>query len=201
MKNCIKPLRPLPFLALLLLFSTGRLWAQTYVYDAFIKGHKAGQMTVVREVNDERIKISVSTHIEAHMLVSIKVDFESHSSYMDGKLMDAEAISKTNGHIHSQTQTSYRNGQYEIHVDKKKPKILNERALYGGDLFYFEAPAQIKKVYALATGDFMDIQKEGPDSYYFVHGGKKELHTYSEGILTELQIEHRLYTVVFKLVQ
>lgn len=173
---------------------------QTYVYDAFIKNHKVGQMTVVREVNDESEKISVKTHIEAHMLVKIRVDFESHSTYMNGALVNAEAISKTNGHVHSKAITTRKNGRYFAERNDLKPVGLDMEDYYGGDLFYFEEPKNISQVYALATGELLAVTKEGEDIYYFEHDGKKELHRYEEGKLAELRIEHRLYTVVFKLV-
>ncbi|GAB5526626.1 MAG: hypothetical protein Roseis2KO_44980 [Roseivirga sp.] len=172
--------------------------AQTHVYEAFIRGNKVGEMKVVQEVNDESEKISVVTHIEAHMLVSIRVDFESHSSYMDGKLIEATAISKTNGRVHSQAQTSFKNGSYTVKVDRKT-KTLAQKTIYGGDLFYCEEPTDMKEVYSLASGELLQVEKAGDHEYYFVHDGKKELHKYTDGVLSELQIDHRLYTVIFKL--
>ncbi len=172
--------------------------SQTHVYEAFIKGHKVGEMKVTQEVNDESEKISVVTHIEAHMLVKIRVDFESHSSYMDGKLMEATAVSKTNGRIHSQAQTSFRDGKYTVRVDRKT-KTLDQKTIYGGDLFYFEEPEGFDEVYSLASGELLRVEKAGDQAYYFEHDGKKELHKYAQGVLTELQIDHKLYTVIFKL--
>ncbi len=174
------------------------LSAQTHLYEAFIKGHKVGEMKVVQEVNDESEKISVVTHIEAHMLVTIRVDFESHSSYMDGQLVEATAISKTNGRVHSQAQTSFKNGAYTARVDRKT-KVLEQKTIYGGDLFYCEEPVDLKEVYSLASGELLQVEKAGDHEYYFVHDGKKELHKYANGVLKELQIDHRLYTVIFKL--
>lgn len=174
------------------------LSAQTHVYEAFIKGNKVGEMTVVQEVNDESEKISVVTHIEAHMLVTIRVDFESHSSYMDGRLVEATAISKTNGRVHSQAQTSFKNGGYTAKVDRKT-KTIAQKTIYGGDLFYCEEPVDFKEVYSLASGELLQVEKAGEHAYYFIHDGKKELHKYANGVLTELQIDHRLYTVIFKL--
>lgn len=184
--------------AITLCTCTVNTYSQTHVYEAFIKGHKVGEMKVVQEVNDESEKISVITHIEAHMLVKIRVDFESHSSYMDGKLIDATAISKTNGRLHSLAQTSFKDGRYGVKVDRKT-KTLNQKTIYGGDLFYCEEPEGINEVYSLASGEMIRVEKAGDHTYYFVHDGKKELHKYDEGVLTELQIDHKLYTVTFKL--
>jgi hypothetical protein len=172
--------------------------AQTYVYDAFIKGHNVGEMTVDREVNDESEKISVISHIKAHMLVTIRVDFESHATYMNGALVEAEAISKTNGHLHSEATTILKNGKYQANVDGESKQVSGSK-LIGGDMFYFEEPTDVKKVYSLASGEMLNVSKKSANQYYFEHDGKKEVHKFSDGILSEMSLEHRLYTVVFKL--
>jgi 3',5'-cyclic AMP phosphodiesterase CpdA len=172
--------------------------AQTYLYDAFIKGHNVGLMTVDREVNDESEKISVISHIKAHMLVTIRVEFESNATYMDGALVEAEAVSKTNGHLHSKATTILKNGKYQADVDGKS-KQVNGSKLIGGDMFYFEEPTSIKEVYSLASGGMLDVISDANHEYHFEHDGKKELHKYSNGVLTEMRLEHKLYTVIFKL--
>ena len=172
--------------------------AQTMVYDAFLKGHNVGKMTVTREVNDESDKISVVSHIKAHMIVNIRVDFESHSTYMDGKLMESEASSKTNGHDHDNTHTIWKGDHYEVSLGRKT-KPIAEQKLFGGDLFYFEEPANIDKVYSLTSGELLYVEQDDSNKYFFEHDGKKELHIYENGTLKELHIEHRLYTVIFKL--
>jgi len=172
--------------------------AQTYVYDAFIRGHNVGKMTVVREINDESEKISVISHVEAHMIVRIRVDFESSSTYMNGAIVEATSITKTNGKVHSETNTILKDGKYQATIDGDIKKISDSK-LVGGDMFYFEEPTNIKKVYALATGQMLDVVAEGANDYYFEYDGKKELHKYLNGVLHELRLEHKLYTVVFKL--
>ncbi len=184
------------FVAILTL--SNNIHGQRKVYEAFMKGDKVGEMAVVREVNDESDKISVVSHIEAHMIVKIRVDYESHSTYMDGKLMEAEAISKTNGHEHSITHTILKSDGYQI-TKGRKTHILSDLDLHGGDLFYFEEPQGINKVYALSSGSVLEVEKEGMNDYYFEEGGKKELHRYQNGELIEVHLEHKFYTIVFKL--
>ncbi|MFY0594446.1 DUF6134 family protein [Roseivirga sp.] len=174
--------------------------AQNLTYDAFIRGHKVGEMSVSREVNDESTKISVKTHIEAHMLVKITVDFESESTYMDNKLIIGEATSHTNGHLKSSVHTVFKDGKYTINKDGKTSSLAKE-GVVGADYYYFETPVGKQQTYALATGTMLDIVNNEKKSFYFEHDGKKELHTFENGKLKELEISHRLYTVIFKLRQ
>ncbi|WP_141719758.1 DUF6134 family protein [Roseivirga misakiensis] len=186
--NCVLILSTLTFTA----------YSQNLTYDAYIRGHKVGEMVVSREVNDESTKISVKTHIEAHMLVKITVDFVSESTYMDNKLIIGEATSHTNGHLKSSVHTVFKDGKYVINKDGKESSLPLE-SIVGADYYYFETPVGKQKTYALATGIMLDIVNNNDQTFYFEHDGKKELHTFANGRLSELEISHRLYTVTFKI--
>ncbi len=180
-----------------LLFLSLATYGQTLTYDAFIRGDNVGEMTVIREVNDEATKITVDTHIEAHMLVKIVVDFKSSSTYMDNKLLIGEAQSRTNGHLKSSVHTVLKDGHYAVDIDGDVSRI-DQNDLVGADYYYFEIPQNGAKSYALATGGMLNMIKKGPNSFYFEHDDKKELHTFKDGILQSLEISHRLYTITFK---
>lgn len=184
-------------ITLLSLSSTVELHSQTLIYDAFIRGDKVGEMKVIREINDEATKISVDTHIEAHMLVKIEVDFKSSSTYMDNKLLLGEAETRTNGHLKSSVYTVLKDGQYNIDIDGESSKI-NKDELVGADYYYFEVPENGAESYALATGGILDMVKEDQNEFYFEHDDKKEIHTFKNGVLQQLEISHRFYTITFK---
>ncbi|MBL4694068.1 hypothetical protein JKY72_01750 [Candidatus Gracilibacteria bacterium] len=116
---------------------------------------------------------------------------------MNNKLIIGEAQSKTNGHLKSSVHTVFRDGYYEVNIDGKTSKILNDD-MVGADLYYFEMPHDGEQVYALAIGSMLDIARKKENSYYFKHDEKKELHTFENGVLQELEISHRLYTITFK---
>lgn len=166
-------------------------------YDAYIRGDKVGEMKVVREVNDEATKINVDTHIEAHMIVKIVVDFKSSSTYMNNKLLIGEAETRTNGHLKSSVHTVYKDGRYTVDIDGDAKRI-SQGDLVGADYYYFELPQNGAKSYALATGGMLNMVRKGQNEFYFEHDDKKEVHTFKNGVLDQLEISHRLYTVTFK---
>ncbi len=187
-------------LSLLFLGFSVHLHAQKLTYDAYLRGNKVGKMTVVREVSDNKTSISSTTHIEAHMLFTIKVDVSSESVYQNGELIESTAVSKQNGNIHSQVEVIKKNNNYAVNIDGEL-KTLNKNSIVGADVLYFEEPKQIKETLALASGEELKIENEGEGNYFFIHGGKKEKHQYANGILQQVTIEHSLYTVVLKLQQ
>ncbi|MFT6872956.1 MAG: hypothetical protein ACJAVN_001968 [Roseivirga sp.] len=184
-------------ITVIFLSSTVELHSQTLIYDAFIRGDKVGEMKVIREINDEATKISVDTHIEAHMIVKIEVDFKSSSTYMDNKLLLGEAETRTNGHLKSSVYTVLKDGHYNIDIDGESSEI-NKDELVGADYYYFEVPENGAESYALATGGLLDMVKEDQNEFYFEHDNKKEIHTFKNGVLQELEISHRFYTITFK---
>jgi len=197
MRSYFPRIAVLSIITVMFLSSTVKLHGQTLIYDAFIRGDKVGEMKVIREVNDEATKIIVDTHIEAHMLVKIEVDFKSSSTYMDNKLLLGKAETRTNGHLKSSVYTVLKDGQYNIDIDGESSKI-NKDELVGADYYYFEVPENGAESYALATGGILDMVKEDQNEFYFEHDDKKEIHTFKNGVLHELEISHRFYTITFK---
>ncbi|WP_422356690.1 DUF6134 family protein [Roseivirga pacifica] len=184
-------------LTALLCFFCSIAGAQTLIYDGYMKGHKVGEMKVVKEVSDERTVITTETTVEAHMLVKILVEYNSKSTYMNNRLVESEAKSHTNGNLKSSVQTVWKDGTYHIN-DNGDSKQLSHPELIGADYYYFEIPDNNSKALALATGELLTIEKSKPLEYYFEHDGKKELHLFDESHLKEVTISHKLYSITFK---
>lgn len=175
------------------------LSGQELVYEGFMGEEKVGELVVSREVNDENVKIIVQTNLSAHLLVKVAIDIYSESMYVDQSLMQASAISKVNHKVHSDVETIRLNNGYRINVNGKSTSVDNQ-ALIGADIFYFEEPVNIDSIYSLTTGKMLDVVKgDKSHVYYFEDDGKAEYHEYQNGILQQVQIKHTLYSIVFKL--
>ena len=154
-------------------------------------------MIVQKEVSDNKTSILSTTHIEAHLLFKLTVDIEIESIYQNGILVESTAVSKQNGHVHSKVSLYQKEDTYSLTVDGDRSE-LNYQELLGADLFYFEEPKQIKHAIALASGEYLTIEKDADDRYFFVHDGKKESHRYEDQVLQQVEIEHSLYTITLK---
>lgn len=189
----------LTFSVLLLLCLVCQLiQAQELHYDAFMKGKKVGELIATREVNDENTKIIVKTKVEAHLIVKISVEVNTESFYIDQSLMQSSAITRVHNEVRSDVQMIKKSNSYVVDVDGRK-KEIRATSILGADIFYFEEPKNIKTVYALATGEQLKVEKGGESIYFFERDGKKEYHKYLNGTLTEVEINHALYSITFKL--
>jgi len=170
---------------------------QSLVYDAFLRGQQVGEMRLQKEVSDNKTSITSTTHIEAHLLFTLTVDIEIESIYQHGILVESNAVSKQNGNIHSEVSIYRNEDAYTLMIDGEK-SALNHAALLGADIFYFEEPKQMKHAIALASGEYLTIEKDADHRYFFVHDGKKERHLYETDTLQRVEIEHSLYTITLK---
>lgn len=173
---------------------------QTRVYEAFVEGNKIGEMQVIREINDESEKITITTHLRAHLFSNESVRTESHSTYMDGKLTEATSTREINGRLQRKVTTSFFDGKLIVVRDGSEQQS-KRGTVYGNDLLYCEEPGDIDEVLDLSSGDFVAVKHSEGHVYYFTQNEKMELYRYENGLLGSLEIEHKHYTVVFKLKQ
>ncbi|MBO6762765.1 MAG: hypothetical protein JJ909_17550, partial [Roseivirga sp.] len=116
---------------------------QRLTYEGFLKGEKVGELVAEREVNDENVKIIIQTKLDAQLIVKIKLELYSESTYINQSLFQASSTAKVNGQLKSDVQTVKYGNEYQVEVDGKK-RTLAHSELLGADLFYFEEPKGIK---------------------------------------------------------
>ena len=116
---------------------------------------------------------------------------------MNNKLVESSAQIRTNGHLKESVQISLQENNYRVNQNGKE-QILEVKELLGADLYYFEVPEDNMELYSLARGEALHVVQSNSSSFLFEHEGKKESHTFKEGALDELTINHKLYSIIFK---
>ncbi len=186
---------------LMMISHLGTLNAQTLVYDAFLENRKVGQLTVVKEEVDNVIRIHSRTEIRANIPFLVTVELDVKSSYLNGVLVESKAVSTHNGKVYSTVNIMQSSDGYTLEKDDKITELTDEK-LKGADCFYFEEPRTSIQVIALASGEHYEIETTtSPGEYVFVRDKRDENRYYLNGILQEVDINHKLYTVILKLVQ
>ncbi|MCE7993629.1 MAG: hypothetical protein HEP71_16715 [Roseivirga sp.] len=195
--------RTYSFLAslLILAFAHQHVSAQSLKYDAFVDSEKIGEMTVVKEVNDEADKISVKGFYKIVRDSLINFKFESYATYMNGILMEAEAKTWFNDHKPLVTNTFGGQGD-SYFLERSWIKVsepLMKTELYGTDILYFEEPERLKNIYDLYTGGYMRIEPAKTGSYNLIFSNRTYLFQYKDGVLTEFTNAFGAYIITFKL--
>jgi hypothetical protein len=185
----------------ILVIHLGTLNAQTLVYDTFLENRKVGQLTVVKEEVDNVTRIHSVTEIKANIPFLVTVELDVKSSYLNGVLVESKAVSTHNGKVYSTVNIIQSANGYTLEKDGDITELPDQK-LKGADCFYFEEPTTSIQVVALASGEYYQVNTAtSPGEYVFVRDKRDENRYYLNGVLQEVDINHKLYTVVLKLVQ
>ena len=179
------PTRALLCSLVLLFMIQATAMGQTLKYEAFHLGRKVGSLTVTREVSDERTKIKVDVDIRGKLKPRGASQFETHSTYMDQKLIEAQGISKWDSNLNSLIAIYLNKDRY--YLEKGELVIGMEPIdLLSTDIFYFEEPLKIKQAVHITSGDILTIERKEdvPASYTFTGPRIKIVHHYKAGKLT-----------------
>jgi len=194
----------------LLLMTQSSLLSQTLKYEAFINGKKIGEMTVLKEVSDEREKIYVKGHCKLSFDSLVSLEFESSSDYMDGTLVSsASSMSLNQSKAQLINMDRVKEG-YRIERSGKKNTITLEADIFGNDILYFEEPERIQRTYSLFSGKCFFIMPKENNSYHLVRfddhlfegdlfDSMESLLHYENGVLREFSSHFQSQLITFKL--
>ena len=177
---------------------TQAVQAQQLHYEGFVKGQKVGELVVIREVNDENVKINTTANIQFEAFGKTAFEFSSESMYVNQAIMQASSISKENGQISRQIEIVKLQKNYELQINSHSTTV-NEGALFGTDVFYFEAPFSIGSAIELTTGEMASIRSESISVYNFQINETEVQAKYQEDKLVQFEMVLKGVLVVFKL--
>lgn len=171
---------------------------QSLIYEGFIKGEKVGELNVIREVNDENVKIIVHTSFRTPETADTTAIF-TESMYVDQSLMQAAAITKLNNQVLADVETIRMHKGYRHNFNGKRSE-LNSKTLIGTDIFYFEEPVSIDSIYSLKSGKMLDVlASEEPSVYCLKDGDEEECYAYQQGVLQQIRMSQPAYNIIFRL--
>ncbi len=189
----------------IILFLIGNSYAlhihsQTIVYHVYSEGVMVGEMSVVREVNDESIKIQTNTSLRLKADTSYSKELFTESIYMNNRLLIGESLTKTNGALESSIIAVLKGGVYQVDIDGNKSTI-KKNDLVAMDFYYFESPVDTQKVYSLTEGKTINLLKKEKDNYISDHKNGVRHYLYKNGILESFKWVIKKTTLNFKLVE
>ena len=161
---------------------------QTLKYEAFHLGRKVGSLTVTREVSDERTKIKVVSDFTGKLKPIDFFRYETRSTYMDQKLIEAEGFFKSGSDLNSFITLFFSEESYYLETSDLSTELGPDNVL-STDLFYFEEPFQIKSAIFIRSGEQLSIEKlkDEPGSYALSGPVLKIINHYKSGELSTFE--------------
>ncbi|MFD1551707.1 hypothetical protein DNU06_02605 [Putridiphycobacter roseus] len=178
------------------------LYGNTQFYKVFIDGYEAGTSKIVKSIlADGSEKIELTSLIDIHILIHIKLKFTGYIIRKNKVLQEGSSTIYNNGSIHSATKISILDdSNYHVLVNDNAKTIAKEKmALTGYDMYYF-TPSKIEDVFMLNDAEISKITKLNESTYEIDDDGVKVTYTYNKNeIAKSVKFFHQMYNVEMKL--
>ena len=138
---------------------------------------------VIREVNDENVKIEMDFDIGLISESANQLNLNSESLYVNQILMQAFVATRSDKQQTS-IQIIKRGLGYDIEFNGTAV-LIQKSELLGDDIFFFEEPFNISSVYSIATGQLLTLEKGNKNEYFLLGLENKLRYFYQDGILKE----------------
>ena len=175
---------------------------QAHRYIVLYRGKNVGAMYLTQIQSGDELSLKVTSNIQMHMLMSIKVNVAEESSYKQDKLMSSSVYREVNGKQKANRQTRYCNGCYEI-ITEGKRSVLNKTSIqYNLVKLYCREPIGFTQVYSDAVQQFLNLKALSAHKYKLeLPDGNYNVYSYQNGICSKVEVHNTFYTIQMQLVE
>jgi hypothetical protein len=175
---------------------------QAHRYIVLYRGKNVGAMYLTQIQSGDELSLKVTSNIQMHMLMSIKVNVAEESSYKQDKLISSSVYREVNGKEKANRQTRYCNGCYEI-ITEGKRSVLNKTSIqYNLVRLYCREPIGFTQVYSDAFQQFLNLKALSAHKYRLeLPDGNFNVYSYQNGICSKVEVHSTFYTIQMQLVE
>ncbi|WNJ19801.1 DUF6134 family protein [Pontibacter sp. G13] len=177
------------------------LMGQTLLYKVYKGQTEVGWMRVNKVMQDGNEHFSLDCNMDVKMMFSMNLQFTYEANFQSG-------------HLTSSLTRNFRNGSEKSHSEGKRVNHIY-RTIRDGKAYetpadidfciirtYWEEPVGRSQVFSERWGHYLPFEQVGPHKYrVLLPTGNYNYMTYREGKCVELQVNHTLATLFFRLVE
>ncbi|MEO0470991.1 MAG: DUF6134 family protein [Bacteroidota bacterium] len=176
------------------------LYSQTLVYDAWKGSNKIGGMVVSQKPSPGGMTYSSEANMTVRFLISIDLKFTYEAVFVDGNLQSSETKNFRGGDLKDQSIGLREGEMYTTRLNGRNKKLHHPRIEETILTIYYHEPVNLRKVYSERWGDYLKIKPLGNHRYeLYLANGDINVYTFKDGICTEIEINHSLGSVYFRL--
>ncbi|NML35751.1 hypothetical protein HHL17_00950 [Chitinophaga sp. G-6-1-13] len=170
--------------------------AQTTTFEVRIANHAVGTIEAQRKVSGSAKSITIKTRIQT-LLARINSDILNE--YDNNVLTLAKSTRVAGKKGEDKETTTRRNGNdYTVMLNGARSVIDNTEIAHCVADLYFSEPKQVSRIFSEALGKFLPLHPLGSGQYELVlPEGKKNIYKYSNGVLTEVEVNHTFGRALF----
>jgi hypothetical protein len=174
---------------------------QAHRYAVLYKGKNVGTMYLTQIQSGDALLVKVTSNVQMHMLMSIKVNVTEEASYHQDKLIYSSVYREVNGRLKANRQTKYCNGCYEIITEGKRTVLKKTGINYNLVRLYCKEPVNITQVYSDAFQQFLNLKAIGIHIYKLeLPDGNYNVYHFQNGICNRVEVHNTFYTIQMQLI-
>lgn len=173
---------------ILLLAGSVFSFAQKIRMEVMMGDKKIGEINAEKKINGKAVQYEMSSHVEATMMVTVKVSNITKSYWYNGMLTNSRATRESNMPGQDQVTTVELKGtKYAVTINKKETPEAYPIKLCVTCLYYQE-PVKDTLVYSEMQGMYIPVKDLGNHQYQLSQPkGKKDIYSYANGKLTKIE--------------
>ncbi|SHI85501.1 DUF6134 family protein [Pseudozobellia thermophila] len=159
-------------------------------FDIVMKGKVVGNLEAIRKKKEGKVRFQSSTTIKTRVITDIEVNYNYDVVFEDKVLEQAYVTIEVNQKTHANTTTKREGNGYQILINDKKDRVVEEPINYATIQLYFEEPVNTTRCYSEQDGTFNSLVPLGGHRYKKINSkGKENTYSYSNGYLEKANID------------
>ncbi|NNF01903.1 MAG: hypothetical protein HKN22_04400 [Bacteroidia bacterium] len=176
---------------------------QDLSYDVYRRNKHIGEFVISRSVSRQSVHIDLHNTTHFWLFGKKKLIYTVKNRFDQGILQTAFSKSMVNHRVRHETKiVKDRSSGYLIY-DKHKADTLQldiQSINYTVAMMYFEEPSTYKEAYSERFQKFLSIRRITSQEYSLeLPNGNYNYFTYENGVAREIEVNHPLVTIVFRL--
>lgn len=174
--------------------------AQQLNYEVFKGNKQIGEMVVKRQKTGDKEVYSSDSQMKVSFIVSVDLRFVYNATFQNGLIQKSTTQNFRNGDLHDESIGKRVGASYQVEREGETFTV-DSPIDYCILTTYYKEPIGRTEIYSERWGAFIPVKKIDKNKYELsLPNGNENYMTYSNGICTEMEVNHMLATIKFKLV-
>ena len=185
----------------LLLFSVALpVSGQSRIYDVILWGDTIGYMKTNKVGNQSNFVMTVTSEVKFSFLGKRELTYDFSASFANGLLTKGSTRNTMNGDLRSSSKVFKTSTGYDVTVDDKNKQITSRSHRFSTVRLYFDEPRNMDHLFSERFGEECELKYLGNHQYELsLPNGKENIYSYKDGVCTQVEVDHPLATLYFKL--
>ncbi len=156
--------------------------------DVMMGEKKIGEINAEKKTTGKAIHYEMTSHVEASMVVTVKVTNNTKSFWYNGLLTNSRATRESNMPGQDQVTTvELKGSKYAVTINKKETAEAYP-IKFCVTCLYYQEPVKDTTVYSEMQGMYLPIKNLGNNQYELSQPkGKKDIYSYVNGKLLKIE--------------